>query len=369
MADAETATPEAGTTEAGETSAPVELDRKPIETEDVTPEDKTNEGLEFQPIFDENITEAELRGEEPPPDDKKTAESESKEGEPEEKTSDDKSTEGDDGKQKADGEGTEEGTEDDTEKSESDDSKPDKPPKGYVPIQALKQARETIKAKNAKIAELTAKEDGEEEFKPLTETEYKDLLDNDPDAAALYNFRYNNYKEKSKLQDEVADTEAKLEQFHQSEALNAVEEIKREIPEFHTDKELQASMIKYATDNGFDIEYLGYMSKPGTMILPPGADAPFVLGKGAASLVKLIHKSMQNSPEALRASIREEVTKEVTDKVTKELMAKINNDTDAFASIGDIAGESIEASKTVKNLTEASMAKLPADKQKELLGG
>lgn len=333
--------------------------------EDLTPNSDENDVDEIAPIFDdEKVTEAQLKGEEDPQDGK-TAESESKGTETKEGAADDKEKSSDDGK-----EGEKETEESKDAEAEPETPKTKVPPKGYVPIQALKEARETIKKKNAKIAELEAqekKEDGKE-FKLLSEQEFLELQRNDPDEAQLYIFREQRYREKEKLQQEVQADEERLEQYHENRSIQAVETVQKEFPDYYNPESgAMKKMAEFAISQGFDPEMLNYMTMPKTLILPPGGEAPITLGEGAASLIRLIGKTMALDPEAVKADTIAELEKTITEKIKKELGEKLNNETGSFTSIADVGGEQTDVGKKTKVMSEAQWANLTEEQQEALL--
>ena len=187
-----------------------------------------NAPVEFNSLFggDEDVTEAELKGEEKPSQEEEPASSESlddeakPDGESTEVKPDDESgmikapdLTGDEETIK---DGEIEGKSVDGGEEKPDYSKP--PPKGYVALPALQEERRNVQNLRAQVSTLQTqieqdaqeveskeKEAEQEEFKVISDSEFEELLEEDPDAALLYEHKLRQH-EKSKSEERAEKT-------------------------------------------------------------------------------------------------------------------------------------------------------------------
>lgn len=359
-----------------------------------------NPDIQFEPLFsDENVSDAELRGEEPeeeepPAGDEKTATPESEgDKKPDEKPADEKADE-----KKADAEAKPEEQEQDKEKSEEPDySKP--PPKGYVPLPAMHEARDTIKSlkeqlavANQNTASLQAEleqaktapkeqalPDEFKDFEVLSAEQFNELVDDDPEEALKYNHKLQRYNaHQAKLATEQAN-ELRRKQQIDAVIQQSVQKIGTVAPGIYDEGSTLANdLFEFAVQSGINENYIPLLTAPATRILPVDKNGnvskvSYPLGEGAASIVGMLYKFYQSqkesNPETLRAKIKAEVEKEVRESVTKELMQKIKTDPTGFRSISDVPGGSDDEIDDKKVYTERDFANLGEAEQRKILGG
>ena len=121
------------------------------------------------------------------------------------------------------------------------------------------------------------------DFEELTEDELDALIDDDPQEALRYQRKLDKYKKAKATKDRAALSEI-------ADINLAVDEIEAMVPGiWEQDSDINKSLTQFAVDNGFDINDLAVLTNPSTKIVPPGGKRPVVLGKGAASVIKMIH--------------------------------------------------------------------------------
>lgn len=329
-------------------------------------EDQTNEGPEaqdFPPLFEdesESLTEEQLTGKEKAPEGEEAATPppEGDETPPEEKAS------GDEPEKKA-----EPG---DTPKED------DKPPQGFVPLAALHEERgkrqylsSEIEALKTEIAQLKDAPSlpKEDEFKVLSDTEFQDLLDEDPTEAILYDRKLRVYESEQAKQAEIANRDQAIIDRSTHAMREAVPQI------YDPDSTINNDLTKFAVEQGFDAQYLPVLTDPRTKIIPPGTKEPVLLGDVAVGQVKMLYNLFQQRSNdgdraAIEKDVTDRVTKEVTDKVTKEIMAKFKaTPSQEYQSLGNVPGSGDEPFDVTKNLTSAQVDKLTESQREKYLGG
>jgi len=270
----------------------------------------------------------------------------------------------------------------------------EKPPAGYVEIAALKEARAQLKdtreeykreidSLRREIASMQAALPREEtpedkqwkDFKLLSKEEFQDLADENPIDAIKYQQdqrEYEKYQEKLKA--------AEYEEQRQVEEDRKVVEgtiakIKEEVPGIYDkDSEIRGSLTEFAVESGIGKTALGIITDPATLVLPPGAEQPVLLGEHAAEVVRMIHKVYgltKGGPS--RESMKKEIEKELRATIEKETLAKFKDGSlgEEFKDIGEIpSGEPPDEDIFGKtDFTEEQWARLPASRRKTLLGG
>lgn len=328
-------------------------------------------------------SEEELSGEE-----KKAEPSEKKEeGKPKEEPKSDTATpkpEGDKPKEEPKKEVKEE-----EPKKKEPDKKPDKPPEGFVPKEALAEARKQLRDLKEEVARLKAQPPPEEKAKPqpapdekqwenfkvLSDQEYDQLVEDDPIEAQKYFHRLRKYE---RFQDQKERAKAEQEQS-KAKFNNLVSETVKQIQEavpgiYDQESEVASQLATFAVEHGFDDErYLDAMTNPATLIVPPGQQKSFILGPGAASLIKLLHNLRAKVAEASDpAKLKEEITKEIEPKlretITQELVAKFKDaGTGKFKSLTEVPGSGEKPEPTSKSRTEEEWAKLSEEEREKIL--
>lgn len=356
----------------------------------------------FEPLFDESMTEDQLKGEDPD-NQEETGEKPEKETKPQGIETDKPAKEGKESTEEKQSPEKEEAapseSKDDekpsheTQEEEPDYSKP--PPKGYVAIPALREAREeirelkhTVSQQNQAIESLkqtkTEKDGLPEEFKDfkvLSSQEYKELVEEDVEEAMIYRDkldRYKDYQQTIRNQKEAA--QAANNQARQ--IIDAsLDKMVTEIPGiFDDDKGIGNELAQFAVENGIPDAYLELMSNPATRIVPVDENGnplgkTYVLGDGAAGLVTLIHrlrgKLVNSDPDKIRSEIEKELEPKLREKITAELVEKFKNETggQSFRSINDVPGGDDSEITTKKFISEADYAKMSEQEKERLLAG
>lgn len=324
-------------------------------TIDVSAESEAQATTGFEGLFDtENVSEAELMGEEGTPE---------QVTEPDPKPSETKGAEPSPAKdeKKADEPVVEEG----------------KPPKGFVPIQALHQERgqrQLLSQEMARIrSELEAIKSGKAtapdvpkpdlvgpEFKVLSEAEFDALLEEDPVEAIKYDRKLRAHEAKEAQKAQSANQEQSLIERSIGMMAEAVPGL------YDEGSDVNAKLSNFAVEKGFmDLDGLALVTDPRTRIIDANGK-PRMLGETASYLVVMLNNLFQevskdDGNKALTEKIRAEVTKEVLSKITLPAGAEHH-------SIGDIPGDAGDTIN-LSLLSEADFAKLSEADQRRLLGG
>lgn len=266
---------------------------------------------------------------------------------------------------------------------------PGKPPEGFVPKQALAEARGQIKALKAEIdalkvqkpqdaAPITDEDARWKDFKVLSLEQYEQMVDDDPTAAVKYDRRLREW-EKYQDRKERQESEAKQQNAKLKGLIDkSMEEIDQVVPGIYDDEkgpEIRRTLAAFAMENGFEnADYLAVLTNPETRVVPPGADQSYLVGPGAKGIIKLLNTLRGKLASADPVKLRDELTKEIEPKlretITKELISKFKGTgKEAYKSLTDVPGSGDLPGSSGKAMTEAEWAKLPESEREKLLGG
>lgn len=267
----------------------------------------------------------------------------------------------------------------DPDKKDTEDGKgepePDKPPKGYVPLNALHESRAKERELRAEIEELKAqvavkkpdtdlKGEPEEEFQELTDEEYDELVEADPQEALRYSRKAERHKER---QAEVANQQ-KREVEMCGRVADRMIEIEPDL--FNPASDVGKKLTEFAAKNGLPGNYVEVLTDPRTKLTTAGGKT-IPLSDTASGMVELIVNSYRmnsaSDPEGLRARITAEVTEKLTKQITKDIMSKFKSGESNFTSITDAPGGSDEPTGKAIVLTEAQLRKLSSKQREEYL--
>lgn len=347
----------------------------------------TGERLEVAPLFgDESVSEAQLRGEVETSDQKTTPETK-KEPAAQDTKQTEKTTE------------TETPIEKETEKPEHEEEKEaetadetgeagaqEKPPKGYVPLQALREerhARQALQEESALLlnqaqelqARLQAAENiirtmqeegkqiprpkGVEDFRELSETEFEELMEEDPAQAMKYLHQLEKHREQTKQINEIkAKENAIIQQSYQM----AMEQA----PEIFSDPQYHTTLIDCATEAGIPKAYLAALTNPNTRLLLSDGVSEVILGPAAAGITLLIdryYKALNNTRQQ-ETKLRENIKKEVA----KELLQKLKTE-GGFKNLDMLSTAQGETDNTKGMFTEETYARMSPEQRRAALGG
>jgi len=319
-------------------------------------EQQTNPGLESS-LFDESISDADLRGEstseekpateEPSDDTKEKAKEENKE--------DNKPGDSDDGGKAED---------------DNDQEKPSKPPKGFVSIKALHEERRARQGLQDEIQELRDalenQDDGEKEFDPsstldgeltiLTKEEYDTLNEEDPIAAMQYKLDLREHKDQQRQI--KANQQAMVNSIR-----SGFDKVLEELPEIAEDENTVAEDIEnFASDRGIDSKVFLAMANPNTMIVENGRQRP--LGTDAADFLLLLHRTMKSQKD-MKGTLEKDIRKDVE----AELLEKFKKDQSNFKSLEDAPASSEAPEGGLAEFTEDSFRKMSEKDREEALRG
>lgn len=252
----------------------------------------------------------------------------------------------------------------------------EKPPKGFVPTQAVKEAREENRYLKEQLKSMQEAIDALKKapapavteapvFKELTKAEYLELAEEAPTEAMAYLLELQEHKERireQKLQEQKQAETASSVTRMLTEAQKAIEEVAPGV--FDEESTVQTELVEFAEGLGFT-EDLFYLTNPETLIILPGETTPSYLGKQAAKILSVIVNAKKLSgAKPDETELRKQIEAEVITKLKTLAPGK------TFKSLADVptsAPVKIKAAAGV--LSEAEMAKLSPDELKQYLTG
>lgn len=347
----------------------------------------------FSPLFEaeKTLTEAELRGEapkeEPKPEEKTEAKAESK---TEEKAPDEKPADSTKVEDKAVADKGTEGEPKSDAKPEEKSQDQGKPPKGFVPHQALAEERhrrqklgEQVASLTQQVADLQAKVAGKKsddavdsDFKVLSEEEFEQLAADDPVEAVKYDRKLRRYEEQRRVNQQV-------EVATKAAVTEGVARIREVIPGvFDPESGVAKALTDFAAENGLDGQTLDLVTDPATRIEVKTKDGRKImvpLGMGAAAVSEMIYKSYTAlksfNKEAAEKTLRETLQKEYDAKLetakkelAAEIVKKIRTDPDAYRDVTLIPGAAPTPDKG-GYVSEKQMRAMTPEQQRAFLGG
>lgn len=374
------------------TVANVETELKGAEIRDNI--ESHNEGVTFEPLFEsEDVSEAELRGEEPVAAGDKTAT-------PEPKGDDDPA------KKAAEEAAKLTGTDAEAEakaKADADVKAKEEAEKAALPkdvaeklsqmeehvsgltiavgkerqqVKSLRTENQRLAAENEQLRQPKEAIDKEAEkfkdFKVLSEEEYDNLVDADPDAASKYLYKFNKYKDYQGQINSRKTTEAQAKSAEQEIVNYGIQELEKVLPGITQGKnDLASKLTEFAIKHGVDDSVLAVLTDPRTKVITPRGEN-LIIGDGAAQLVSLIKSTFEavsNVPD--REKIEAELRPKILAEVQREVIEKLKqNPSMGFRSLDALAGSGDKDAKPFTGIvTEADFAKMTDAEAKAALGG
>jgi hypothetical protein len=369
---------QATSSQATETAATQNPTPEPASIENVVDASADSEAQSvttFEPLFDtETISDEDLMGEdaEKPSEDAEKPKDESK---AEEKPSETKEAGTSPPKDEKAAEDASDGT-----------GEAQKPPKGFVPIQALHQERGQRQVLTQEVSQLRAEleafksgkkavedptaEPEVEDFKVLSEQEFDSLLEEDPVEAIKYDRKLRAWEFEQAKKSEA-------EKAEKAEIDTSIGMMAEAVPGLYDqDSDINQRLSEFAVENGFaDLDGLAVVTDPRTKVIPANGGAPKPLGRVAANLVVMLNSLFQQASKPAvaegDAKAKDALEKKVREQVTKDVLSKIKQPAGAeHRSLGDIPGDAgSDISSLTNPLTEADFARLSKADQQRLLGG
>ena len=253
----------------------------------------------------------------------------------------------------------------------------EKPPKGFVPLQALQQERTQRQTLSTKVQQLEAqlaaakdKADGvkpadttTDDFTVLSEEEFNSLVEEDPVEAIKYDRKLRAYEHTQAQKAEAAKSEQDIVDRSIGMMSEAVPGL------YDQDNDANEQISAFATEKGFvDMDGLSLITDPRTRIIPVGGGKPRLLGETAAHLVTMLGNLFQESKNGKPIDNTAAVTEKVKAEVTKDLLSKLKQSQSGHMSLGDVPGDSGLDGLT-QPLTEEAYAKLSGADKRRYLGG
>ena len=313
------------------------------------------QAVEFESLFDEGVSDAELMGEEEQTEKPSEAKEEPAPSPPKDVKESEKEPE--------------------TPKEEepqADEGQQDKPPKGFVPIQALHQERTQRQVMAQQLQQLQAqldaaktakpetdKPEADGEFKVLSESEFNELLEEDPVEAIKYDRKLRSWETQQAEKANAAKAEQSIIDRSISMMVEAVPGL------YDQENDTNEQLTNFAAEHGFtDLDGLSIVTDPRTKVIPVNGGKPQLLGETAAHFVTLLSNLFQttkNGDKAKDSTLKAEVTKELLSKLKQSPAGQ-------HVSLGDIpGGDTIDV--TAGPMTEAQYAKMSAEDKRRYLGG
>ena len=213
------------------------------------------------------------------------------------------------------------------------------------------------------------------DFKMLSDEEFDKLVQDDPVEAIKYQNKLMRYRDRQREQT-VTQAQRQVQQQREQavidEAAQAMSEAAPGI--FDENSSIKEELSRFAYENGFQSEYLGYLTDPRTRVIPPDQSDPIVLGKGAAEVVGMINNAHQRvskaDPDSVRDQVKNEVEQELREKITQELTEKFKEGSAGRSpGLGDApsGGQDVPVD-TKKTYTEDEWMQLSPEARSRLLG-
>jgi hypothetical protein len=269
-----------------------------------------------------------------------------------------------------------------------------KPPKGYVPLQALHEARTRVTGLQAEVTQLKAKlyeatkpkkvepplvTETEvskfKDFKVLSKAEAAALMEDNATAGLEYVEKLSDYMDYSSrlAKQQVLDASAKAKEAQEeAEIAKVVDDVcaecERLIPGiFADDRAVANDWAEFAESKGFSEELFPLLS-PTTIVSPVGKE-PFRIGKNVVGLLKMIMELRKApSKDDLKKQIRTELTTELKAELGNKAVADIKSKKAAKPQMQDIPDAAKSTPKLVV-LSDKAYEKLSEqDKQRYLMG-
>lgn len=351
-----------------------------------------NEGVVYEPLFKgEGVTEAQLRGEEdatgvekaspePTGDDlTKKTETDDK-AKPDEKAAVDKAKADADAKPKADAEKKpelpKEVADEIAKKEEHIAGLTTAVGKERQNVRTLKQELQRLTAENEQLRQPKEATDKDAEkfkdFKVLSDEDYENLVDEDPDSATKYLYKLNKYNEyQSKVKaNKVNEGRAKSAE---TEIVNfGIQELEKVLPGITRGRnDMVSKLTEFAVKHGVDDAVLAVLTDPRTKVITPQGEN-LIIGDGAAQLVRLIketYEAVSSTPD--RAKIEAELRPIIEAEAQKKIIEKLKqNPSMGFRSLDQLAGSGDKNAKPLTGtITVADYAKMPEEERRAALGG
>lgn len=210
--------------------------------------------------------------------------------------------------------------------SEKQKEAPKKPPKGYVPIQALREVRATVAELRAQVKALedqagTNKSTQSTEtnfmgFKELSESDEKALFVEDPAAGIEY------LNQKMKVM-AARTAEAQVKYRDEQELERARLELEKVAPDIFENDEVQEEFRTAAETHGLD-ESAFYLTDPKTRVILPSGETRY-LGTDAAKVLSLVAALVkgEKSSVALKRPTTKSVRKIPSTKETPSIKGRV----------------------------------------------
>lgn len=243
-----------------------------------------------------------------------------------------------------------------------EDAKDKKPPKGYVPQEALYEERGKRQAADRTNEDLQGQIDllgkqleeakksapRKDGFVKLSDEEIEELMEDDPDEVKRYYIRLDRAEKEDRDAKEESDQVKARQKAVLEEDGKRIEEayarVNKEVPGLYSnDSSVGEGLSKFLRDNGFKSTMLGIMTDPKTLIKGQKDDHPTALGEGAADFLVFVNNAHQLVSSASKPTDDKELRAEITKEVRAELEAEYEGKVKEFnQKLKDSAGDNFK---------------------------
>jgi hypothetical protein len=273
--------------------------------------------------------------------------------------------------------------------AETPPAKVEPPPKGFVPLKAVQEAREEnrqlrerLKVLEDKVLEPEVKPvletipEVRADFKVLTKDEFKELSEESPRDALVYMAELQDFEKAQRMTKEAASQKASREREVEGLFAESVKLMTEAIPDLFTEgSTAQGDLASFAETIGFTKDMF-YLTNPETLVILPGETEPVYLGTQAASFIKMLADLRTkvgkpgDVPAVDQTALRKTIEAELRKAIETEVLTKIKTGgKPAFKSMGDVPSSDSEIPASKGVLTEAQYAALTPPQQKAYLSG
>ncbi len=325
----------------------------------------------------EIVTDDQLRGEETEEESAEEEKTEDKAKETEEKS-----------EEKEEDTKEEKSTESKAEELTASSESTEKPPKGFVPLAAVKEARaenryvkeqnlllqqQLVNMQNMSLPKVEDELQVEDDFKVLSDDDFKDLAEDDAAEALVYMQKLNVFQENQRVNEAHRVTEQQNVDITNDIMSNAQQAMEKAVPGiFDEDSEAQSELVTFAEDLGFNDDMF-YLTNPATKIILPGETEALLLGDQAADILSVLTTARTKISEATTKVDEKAIEARIRKEVEAELVAKFKSKDSSFRSLSDVPKTNDLTDSmgdySGKVLSDTQFAKLSSVEQEKYLSG
>ncbi len=257
-----------------------------------------------------------------------------------------------------------------------------KPPKGYVPLEALHEARgenrylkERLSALEQQMKQIPpaaqAAIEPVSDFKALSDEEYVTLAKEDPTEALLYMQKLAKHQQ--------VEFERKMQGAEEERQITdvikvATAKMEAVVPGLFNpdDRTAHDQLAGFAESVGFT-EDLFFLTNPATQIVMPGDDTPVLLGEKAASILRVLVNAQSKLVSSVQPNTpsRAQIEAELRSSIEAEILAKLKGTAAPVRTLSQLPQTSNAGVQdfSTASLTPAQLAQLTPVQERAYLSG